>query len=1003
MAKIILTKEEVLKKYGDIVAANQKPGWNSRSKEELVKYQILIQSNPAVAFNLMAQNLIHHSWQIQWVPTYFWEKNISTLEHSVQTGNKDAAEIMVDLEPSFNNEHSQQNSEASADLKQRINKLVEFINSKPKSFFSEQTNVGRPLCCINARLPPTSRAELFVLEEKYLFYGPSLENNTKLFLNSLTSPYSNDVFEKLATFKFFNEYLLNSLSQPFSIGYSIAVLRTGKEMKELRKLQDRLLVNILQRTRKRNSASVILIWLLMRYESLSKVKKDILNEVLKKSSRGEIDMNFVLEYIFNQSNVKLFKVGSRAKLILDRPSLSSATEGTRELVIPFILSHTPQQFIKLFSRLNLPLSLFTSTQRQEVFAKITSYLKKLKTVNVDVEYFVEKNYNQLSEFPTEMIGQILRLAISSKHFSIISKLIRTKGSISNRQELNIAKTLIEEELRRGDASAMNELSKLILDGHHTKKMLNILIYHLGWNSDQAAEVVYNLISAFHYREFNRYYNNSIKNKKRTPQELIDFIYTHISPKGIKDTNEQEKRYKLFVKLYPTLFLSARDNGFTKLSDLSKRKLYNVLINNRKFRNGINTQRKLFEGLNKLSNIGILESVDTLISKEATGNNQITTKLNKLLERIRTVMKSNFFKSKRVEFKSYLEKSRDLNEALEQVEIAIRNIAKEELSALSKANINKLIENDELLRKVLYLNNHYSREYHNIYMKGVARFVLGKHNGFKYKDLAELLKNYGTTTNLTSTVTKKWIKTMNYIRIPQSVNSIDITTIVSRIDAIKLSIKARSKSDQKLDTVKKLLEHLEPILYKLKSRDIEERLKVTKQMKELLTNLKSEKQIDLARTLSAVIRDIASAGSEKYQLTDEFEFNKSHDIGQHWGTCQSWSSPDQLNKGLVATINDGTKKYVILKDPTKKGVWLARGNIHLALRGNEFVLVLDNNNYANNTEQRELIREFAINKAKYMKIPFVDSTSKNTQDLTVFGKTPTFYSDTGLARSRQQVI
>ncbi len=76
---------------------------------------------------------------------------------------------------------------------------------------------------------------------------------------------------------------------------------------------------------------------------------------------------------------------------------------------------------------------------------------------------------------------------------------------------------------------------------------------------------------------------------------------------------------------------------------------------------------------------------------------------------------------------------------------------------------------------------------------------------------------------------------------------------------------------------------------------------------------------------------------------------------------------------------------------------------MALRGNEFVLVLDNNNYANNTEQRELIREFAINKAKYMKIPFVDSTSKNTQDLTVFGKTPTFYSDTGLARSRQQVI
>jgi hypothetical protein len=171
----------------------------------------------------------------------------------------------------------------------------------------------------------------------------------------------------------------------------------------------------------------------------------------------------------------------------------------------------------------------------------------------------------------------------------------------------------------------------------------------------------------------------------------------------------------------------------------------------------------------------------------------------------------------------------------------------------------------------------------------------------------------------------------------------------------------------------------------------------------MTNLKSEKQLDLARILSAIIRDINSAGSEKYQLTDEFEFNKSHDIGQHWGTCQSWSSPHRENKGLVATINDGTKKYVILKDPTKKGVWLARGNIHLALRENEFVLVLDNNNYANNSEQKELIREFAINKAKYMKIPFVDSTRQDTHNFTVFGKTSTFYSDTGLARSRQEQI
>ena len=138
-------------------------------------------------------------------------------------------------------------------------------------------------------------------------------------------------------------------------------------------------------------------------------------------------------------------------------------------------------------------------------------------------------------------------------------------------------------------------------------------------------------------------------------------------------------------------------------------------------------------------------------------------------------------------------------------------------------------------------------------------------------------------------------------------------------------------------------------------------------------------------------------------TDEFEFNKAHDIGEHWGTCQSWSSTNSVNKGLVATINDGTKKYILVKDPTKNGVWLARGNMHLALRGNEFVLVLDNNSYANNKEQKELIREFAINKAKYMKIPFADSNRQDAHNFTVFGKTPTFYSDTGLARSRQEQI
>ena len=287
------------------------------------------------------------------------------------------------------------------------------------------------------------------------------------------------------------------------------------------------------------------------------------------------------------------------------------------------------------------------------------------------------------------------------------------------------------------------------------------------------------------------------------------------------------------------------------------------------------------------------------------------------------------------------------------------------------------------------------------MEGVARFLLGKHDGFRYKDLAYLLKKYGKTTNLTPKVTKKWIKTRREDRIPESIQAVDANSLLVRLEAIKCSVKNRTQNT-KLNRVKELLEKLEPMLGKLKPRDVDGRKHIIIALKEIVSKLKESGEHDLAGTISAIIASIESKGSEKYVVTDEFEFNKAHDIGEVGGTCQRWHLSNGHNKGLVATINDGTKKYVIVKDPTRNGRWLARGNINLALRENEFVLVLTNNNYSNLKEQRTIIKEFAQNKANEMGIPFVDA-KVDKSPIKFFGKPPTFYSDDHGGSKRQVTI
>jgi len=589
-----------------------------------------------------------------------------------------------------------------------------------------------------------------------------------------------------------------------------------------------------------------------------------------------------------------------------------------------------------------------------------------------------------------MIGQILRLALSSKHSPILSRLIRAKTGVRG---LNIAKKMIEEELRRGDASAMDELSNLIIGGHHTEEMLSILLTYINNKDDRAVEIMYTLLARV--------------GKERLPQTLIDFLYANVDPKGIKESDKLDERYNLFLRLYPLLFTGDQDKAkaFSNMSESSKRKIYTVFVNNRQFRNTENTQRDFFEGLYALSISGrsLYRAVDTLIPNSS--NTQLTDKLNKLIRECRILMNSEFFQvgKGRQKIAQELVKCEDIGTALAELKNITAREAKTELKTLSQENVRRLVEHDELLKKVLHLNTHYaglSAVHHKIYMTGVARFLLGKHDKFKYRDLEYLLEKYGATTNLTPTVTKKWIETRRENRIPESIKVVDANALLLRITTIKDSIKSRLQN-RTLKKVQELLEQLEPIIGNLKPRDVDERMIIIRSLKDIISPLKKSGAEELVGTVSSIIRDIELSGSEKYLVTDEFEFNEAHDIGEHWGRCLSWSSSKAENRGLVAIMNDGTKKYIIVKDPTKKGrSWLAKAYMHLALRGKEFVIVLDDNTYSSLGEQRRIIQEFAQNKAEELGIPFVVGWSGIDRP---FGKSPNFHSDSEGGTKEQQQI
>ena len=313
------------------------------------------------------------------------------------------------------------------------------------------------------------------------------------------------------------------------------------------------------------------------------------------------------------------------------------------------------------------------------------------------------------------------------------------------------------------------------------------------------------------------------------------------------------------------------------------------------------------------------------------------------------------------------------------------------------------------------------------MEGLRSHLKGKHDGYKYNDLAILLKKYGKTTNLSPEITKRWIKTMKYVRYPQDVKQINLSVIKENLDNIKLSISQKDNRNT-LNEVTKLLEQMENELYSLRSKDIEKRTLFLGKLKAVITELNKNKEFDISRIVQSIVTTIESANANKHNkfiVSDEFEFSESHDIGQKWGTCQSWTSTGKLNKGLVASINDGTKKYIAIRDSTTKE-WLARGTLIFGMVGKEFAIILDNR-YSSISDGEKLLFEFAKNKAEFMsrnrqksKVNFYDA-KKVMGKITLFGKeydrgqhalkkkyktfgkVPEYYSDTLGGLKSQEVL
>jgi len=475
-------------------------------------------------------------------------------------------------------------------------------------------------------------------------------------------------------------------------------------------------------------------------------------------------------------------------------------------------------------------------------------------------------------------------------------------------------------------------------------------------------------------------------------------------------NKDKDDFIIFCDIYEIAFKEPKNSGFLKLSEKARTKIFQIY--KRKLRSDRqNTQ--IVEGLSKLDD----ETINFLSGViERTDNNRLGKKLgdsirqlavfyefDKKPSKFKALLKPFFKKVPKSIVKQTLAESSDLDDFLVKMKDTQSKIIKDQFDTFTKKQRKKLESQGEHALISLQLNQNYQKhsEHHReTFYQGLKQYLNGKHHKFKYSEFKTLINLYGPNgtkmkTNITPKIVKRWIKTMKYKRRPTAVELIDAQSLISRVEAIKLSIQTKIHF-KGINETKEILEELD-LIY---NNALTDNFKKIDSAINSLINLKNKignNSPETIQIINSIIADLKIEGVSEYYLSDNFDYEDSLKLGERWGTCQSWSSKGHLNTGLVSTTNDGTKKYVLIKD--LKGRWLARAIIHLVMYDNEWCVLLDNNRYHQNKEQKALIQNFARYKAQNLGIKVIDSEiGVDSSKLVIFGKTGSFYSDSGLKSS-----
>jgi len=503
--------------------------------------------------------------------------------------------------------------------------------------------------------------------------------------------------------------------------------------------------------------------------------------------------------------------------------------------------------------------------------------------------------------------------------------------------------------------------------------------------------------------------NNLANRFSIKRYLED-TYGNLSTYLKTLNNKSKEDFIIFCDIYEIAFKESKNSGFLKLSEKARTKIFQIY--KQKLRSDRqNTQ--IVEGLSKLDDetINLLSGVI-----EKTENNRLGKKLGNSIRQLslfyefdkkpskfKALLKPFFKKVPKSIVKQTLSKSSDLDDFLVKMKDTQSKIIKDQFDTFTKKQRKKLASEDEHALISLHLNQNYQKhsEHHReTFYQGLKQYLNGKHHKFKYSEFKTLIKLYGPNgtkmkTNLTLKIVKRWIKTMKYKRRPTAVELIDAQSLISRVEAIKLSIQTKIHF-KGINETKEILAELDLIYNNALTDNFKKRDSAITS----LVNLKNKignNSPETIQIINSIIADLKIEGVSEYYLSDNFDYEDSLKLGERWGTCQSWSSKGPLNTGLVSTTNDATKKYVLIKD--LKGQWLARAIIHLVMYDSEWCVLLDNNRYHQNEEQKALIQNFARYKAQNLGIKFIDSgIDIDRSKLVIFGKTGRFYSDSGLTSS-----